>query len=185
MHDADARTNRHTGLLKPSLQSRSPFVFDHAGRESFRTERQIITSANGAADKVDVAADSQSCEFDCVVKNKAARRHQRTLAEIERLRETDGVDEIGSRAEKLGLDVGAGGFDVARIEDNGDFLLFGGFSTQIKAPSDFEFGIAVEIKGQRAHARLKIEIRVEKIRVLVKNLAFVAALRNFDREGDR
>src|ERR1700736_3534442 len=113
MHDANARTQGNSGLLKPSLQSRAPLVFDHAGRESFRTERQIITSANGAADQFDVAADSDSCEFDCVVKNKAARRHQRTLAEIKRLRETDGVDEVGGRAEKLGLDLGAGDFDVA------------------------------------------------------------------------
>src|ERR1700704_381685 len=83
------------------------------------------------------------------------------------------------------MDFGASDLDVTRVEDGGDFVLLGEFPAQFKATTDFKFGIAVEIKGQRTDARLEIEFRLEEIRIFVKAFPFVAALRNFDREDDR
>src|ERR1035441_54174 len=56
MGDAQERTERERGLLKPVLQRCAISIFHHAGRQRFRSKRQIVTRANSATDKLDITA---------------------------------------------------------------------------------------------------------------------------------
>src|ERR1051325_8420331 len=112
MHETGARSKREKRLLKPALQRRKRLIFHHAGRERFRTERQKIAEANRAARQLDFAAEHGRGEIECRVSNKAARRDQWTVAQIERLSKTKRVNEVRGLTEKLVVDRGAGDLDV-------------------------------------------------------------------------
>src|SRR5437660_3906123 len=74
---------------------------------------------------------------------------------------------------------------MARGKDQPDFILFSDLAGELDAIAQFEFGIAVVIKGERGRPVLKREIGVEQKRIFVNDFAFVASLRNFHRQSER
>src|ERR1044071_2745899 len=185
MHETGARSKREKRLLKPALQRRERLIFHHAGRERFRTERQKIAEANRAARQLDFAAEHGRGEIECRVSNKAARRDQWTVAQIERLSKTKRVNEVRGLTEKLVVDRGAGDLDVTCGENQTRFVLLGKLARELDAIAELEFRITVKIERQRREIVFKTEIGLEEKRIFVKDFAFVAALRNFDRRGER
>src|ERR1041384_784044 len=185
MHETGARSKREKRLLKPALQRRERLIFHHAGREWFRTERQKIAEANRAARQLDFAAEHGRGEIECRVSNKAARRDQWTVAQIERLSKTERVNEVRCLTEKLVVDRGAGDLDVTGGENQTPFVLLGKLARELNPIPELECRITVKVERQRREIVFKAEIGLEEKRIFVKDFAFVAALRNFDRRGDR
>src|SRR2546430_3498358 len=74
---------------------------------------------------------------------------------------------------------------MSRGKDQADFILLGNFAGELDAIAQFEFGIAVVIKGKCGRPVPKGELGVEQKRIFINDLAFVASLRNFDRGRKR
>src|ERR1043166_6546481 len=114
MDETGARAKGEKRLLKPALQRRHCLIFDYPRRKRFRAERQKIAEANRAARQLDFAAEHSGREIESRISDKAARRDQWTVAQVERLSKTERVNEIRGLAEKLIVNRRAGDFDVTR-----------------------------------------------------------------------
>src|SRR5437867_929623 len=125
MHQTGARAEGEKRLLQPALQRGQRLIFDYPGRERFRTERQEVAEPNRAAGQLDFAAKHSGSEIERGVTDKTARRDQRAVAQIERLSETERVNEIGGLTEKLIVDGGAGDLDVTRGKNQTGLVLPG------------------------------------------------------------
>ena len=68
-------------------------------------------------------------------------------------------------------------------ENQTGFVLLCELARQFYSITKLEFRITIIIEGERKQAVLETEIGIEKKRVFVENFAFVAALRNFRRDG--
>src|SRR5207302_8832966 len=73
----------------------------------------------------------------------------------------------------------ASGKDVAR------FVLFCDLAAQLDSVAYFELRIGVISESERSQSILEAEVSIEKERIFIKDFAFVAALRNFHRHGQR
>src|ERR1043166_5651173 len=134
-----ARAKGEKRLLKPALQRRHCLIFDYPGRERFRTEWQKVAEPNRAARQLDFTAENSGSEIESRISDKAARRDQWTVAQIERLSEAERVNEIGGLTEKLVVDGGAGDLDVTRGKDQAGLVLPRKLAAELYAITELEF----------------------------------------------
>ena len=66
-------------------------------------------------------------------------------------------------------------------EDQSSFVIFRNFAAEFESSAQLELCVAIIIKSEGVCSRAENKVCVKKERVLVQNLAFIAALRDFDR----
>src|SRR5206468_11455141 len=175
MHDPDSCAESERRLLKPALQRGQRLIFNNSRGQRFRTERQKIRDPAGAADELNVAAEGGGSDIERGIDQQATRRDQRTFAQVERLKEPERICEIRRFAEKPAGNGGLRDLDVTDGEHQTCLVLFGDLPAEFDAIADFEFRIAVVIKGKRGRLVSKIEVGSKRERTFLTNFSLLAA----------
>src|SRR5215510_12656783 len=162
------------------------FVFHHTRRERFRSKWQIIADPHRPADKFDVAPESFRGHIHCVVNQPPARVHIRAITQIKCVTQPNRVYQVRSRSKKeIRPDLRISDVYTPKIEDQRGVIVFGDLAAEFQSCAQFEFCVAVVIESEGRSTGFENEICVEKERILVQDVASIAALRDLDHDRAR
>src|SRR5438874_2533456 len=149
------------------------------------SNRNEVTGPRGRAKEFYVASDGIGGELESLTEDKTAARHDRTIAQIESVKQSDRTHKVPCLTDEFVLDVVTDNFDTPLRAENTDLVFFGDVVGEFCPGPDFKLGITLEIKRKCTHSNLQFDVAFEKMGIIPQYFSLVSALRNLNRCGQR
>src|SRR4029077_5724040 len=127
------------------------------------SKRDEVTRARGRPKILDLASDRTGGEFEGLIKDETAARHDRAVAQIEGVKKANRTDEVIHVTKEIIIDIGADTFDAPLCGEKANLILLGGFIGKLPSRADFKLRITVIIEGQSTQPNLEFDVTFEKM----------------------
>src|SRR5207249_9126067 len=127
--------------------------------------------ARGRAKEFYVASDAVGGELESLTEDKTAAGHNRTIAQIKGVKQSDRTHKVLCITDEFVLDVVTDNFDTPLRAENTDLILFCNIVGKLHSITDFEFGITIEIESQCAEPNLQFDVAFEKMRIVPQDFS--------------